>query len=282
MSLSSDIERKILALHSIESIVEAMKAYAGVTLRRTEERVPPVRAYENAVLRVLAELSVRYPDIPLARRDRGRRIILALGSSQGLCGAFNEKAAEEVSKTMKDDDALFVVGRRLRSALAMRGIESPLFRDAVLSINGIQAALQDAVSEVMQLYEHMHYDSLTLIFTTVVKQSPRITVESVLPPEIGEMSGKSLFREPPLTYLDVVTILQKVIEEFLYITLYRCYLESLQSENWYRLRSMEGASDSLKRKISGLISVQRYARQEEITEEMLEILGSGMFYGMGP
>jgi len=55
-------------------------------------------------------------------------------------------------------------------------------------------------------------------------------------------------------------------------------MESLRSENWYRLRSMEGASEALKRQLSNLTSMQMYTRQEEITEEMLEILGSGMFF----
>jgi F0F1-type ATP synthase gamma subunit len=41
---------------------------------------------------------------------------------------------------------------------------------------------------------------------------------------------------------------------------------------------MEGAAENIKRRISDLDSLQKYIRQEEITEEMLEILGSGMFY----
>jgi F0F1-type ATP synthase beta subunit len=55
-------------------------------------------------------------------------------------------------------------------------------------------------------------------------------------------------------------------------------IASLRSENWYRLRMMEGTSENLKRCLGDLGSLQKYARQEEITEEMLEILGSGAFY----
>ena len=78
--------------------------------------------------------------------------------------------------------------------------------------------------------------------------------------------------------LEPKIIFNKILEEFLYISLYRCYMESLRSENWYRLRSMDGASETLKRQLSNLNSIQMYTRQEEITEEMLEILGSGMFF----
>jgi F0F1-type ATP synthase gamma subunit len=55
-------------------------------------------------------------------------------------------------------------------------------------------------------------------------------------------------------------------------------VESLRSENWYRLRSMEGASENITRHIEELESQWKYLRQEEITGEMLEILGSGGFF----
>jgi F-type H+-transporting ATPase subunit gamma len=44
------------------------------------------------------------------------------------------------------------------------------------------------------------------------------------------------------------------------------------------MRSMEGALETLKKHLSELGSPQNYICQEEITEETLEILGSGMFY----
>jgi F0F1-type ATP synthase gamma subunit len=71
---------------------------------------------------------------------------------------------------------------------------------------------------------------------------------------------------------------RRVLEEFLSASLYRCYVESLRSETWFRLRTMEEASESLKKRIAELSSQQNYVRQEEITEEMLEILGGGMFF----
>jgi F0F1-type ATP synthase gamma subunit len=42
MPYSEDIEKRIKSFYSIEDIINAMKAYAGVTLRQTEEIVPNV------------------------------------------------------------------------------------------------------------------------------------------------------------------------------------------------------------------------------------------------
>jgi F0F1-type ATP synthase gamma subunit len=41
---------------------------------------------------------------------------------------------------------------------------------------------------------------------------------------------------------------------------------------------MEGASENIKRHITELDSLRKYLRQEEITGEILEILGSGGFF----
>ena len=73
-------------------------------------------------------------------------------------------------------------------------------------------------------------------------------------------------------------LLGGVMRELIAISLYRCFAESLRSENWYRMRVLEGATENLKRRIGELGSLRNYLRQEEITEEMLEILSSGGFY----
>lgn len=103
-------------------------------------------------------------------------------------------------------------------------------------------------------------------------------MKQTLPPDMHKEGALSQTRVPPYTYLEPKKIFEKILEEFLFISLYRGYVESLRSENWYRMRSMEGASETLKRQLSDLNAMQMYTRQEEITEEMLEILGSGMFF----
>lgn len=130
----------------------------------------------------------------------------------------------------------------------------------------------------MNTYKKEEYYNLTFIFTYISEKRPEISAEQILPLDITRLSALKPLKIPPLIYLEPEIIFNKILEEFLYISLYRGYLESLRSENWYRMRSMEGASESLERRILELGSLQKYVRQEEITEEMLEILGSGMFY----
>ena len=56
MPYSEDIEKRIKSFYSIEDIISAMKAYAGVSIRQTEEIVPNVREYEKNILSVMKDL----------------------------------------------------------------------------------------------------------------------------------------------------------------------------------------------------------------------------------
>lgn len=277
MLSSTDIEKKIKAFHTIGDIVSVMKAYAGVTIRKTEEHVLNIRAYEENVFYAMTDLMTYYAGITLEKGDR-KRILIAFGSSQGLCGPFNEKVADAVSENISNDDALYVIGERLKSSLESGHIAYMGYTDSIVSISGVQQALKEIINRIMNIYKKEEYYNLTIIFTYIYGNKAEISVEQILPPDINRVRALRPAKMPPLTYLEPEIIFNKVLEEFLYISLYRGFIESLRSENWYRLRSMEGASESLKRRVSELNSLQKYVRQEEITEEMLEILGSGMFY----
>ncbi|MDH5769304.1 MAG: F0F1 ATP synthase subunit gamma [Nitrospirota bacterium] len=277
-SSSIDIEKKIKALRTVEDIISAMKAYAGVAIRKTEELVLSIRTYEENILQALADVLTHYQESLLEEQRGRKRILIAFGSSQGLCGPFNEKIVDVIMDTFSNNDTLFVIGKRLKSSIELRGIQLDGYTDSIISINGIEHALKDTISQIMDMYKKREYYNLSIIFTSLFVKKAEISIEQILPPDINRSRGLRATKVLPLTYVEPEYIFNKVLEEFLYISLYRGFIESLRSENWYRLRSMEGASESIKRRISELDSFQKYVRQEEITEEMLEILGSGMFY----
>lgn len=276
MLSSAEVAKRMKAFHMVEDVVSAMKAYAGVTVRKTGELVPRIREYERNMLSAIADIAAHYGAGLLKEQTEGKRILVAFGSSVGLCGAYNEKMADAVSDLFTSEDALFIVGRRLKSSLDLRQIPYQGYDDSVTSVNGIQPALKDILSKIMNAYGKEEYYDVTLVFTYIPEKRAEISVERILPPTTD---GIVPVKNPPLTYMEPGRIFDSILEEFIYISLYRCYVESLRSENWYRLRSMEGASESLRKHLAELGSLQRYIGQEEITEEMLEILGSGMFYG---
>jgi alternate F1F0 ATPase F1 subunit gamma len=282
MIASADIERKIGSFRAMEDIVDAMKAFAGVTIRKTQDIVLSVRDYENSILRAMADLLCHVPQLSLPERKKGGRIIVACGSAQGLCGPFNEKIAELLRGIAGPDDLLFITGRRLRSFVEDRIIPFEAFADSAVSVSGIQGALRETVSRIIKTYGREAYYTLTLVFTVISEGRAENIVEQVLPPDRERIDAIRTSPEMPTIYMGPQELFERILEEYLYISLYRCFLESLRSENWYRLRSMEGAAENLQKRLAELDSLAKAIRQEEITEEMLEIQGGNAIFQHSP
>ena len=132
---------------------------------------------------------------------------------------------------------------------------------------------------MLELYRNEGYYTLTLVFTVISeKRADGLRRTGFSPRNYVREKSNGTSKPAPLAYLEPATIFDRLLEEFISISLYRGFVESLRSENWYRLRSMEGASENITRHIEELESLWKYLRQEEITGEMLEILGSGGFF----
>jgi F-type H+-transporting ATPase subunit gamma len=275
MPSSADIDRKLRTFSSVGDIVSAMKAYAGMTVRRTEELVPNVREYEGTVVAALGDAVRLLPGDMLGRSGSGGRLMIAFGSSQGLCGPYNDHVARRVSQEMTAGDTLFVIGARLSGALESLDVSTAGGIDSPASIGGIAKTLESTIARIIEIYRGGEIYHLALAFTAVREHRAEVVLERVLPPATPQAPSG----QPPMTYMDARPIFEAVLEEFLYISLYRACLESLRSENWYRLNVLEGATDSLERHLTELRTLKNYVRQEEITEEMLEILGGGRFFG---
>ncbi len=278
MSGSVEVEKKIRVFTDIGDIIDAMKAYAGVAIRKTEGIIANIREYERNVLLALGDVFTGDTATRFSRPVAAKRLFVAFGSSQGLCGAYNEKITDAVAATLKNGDSLYVIGRRLRSSLESRKIGLDAYQDFVAGVSGIEQAWRDCITRLLELYRGGGYYELVLLFTAVSEKQADISVEKILPPDVSRVRMGTEKRQSPLMYLEPAVLFDRLLEEFISIGIYRGLVEALRSENWYRLRSMEGASENIRRHISELDSLRKYLRQEEITGEILEILGSGGFY----
>jgi alternate F1F0 ATPase F1 subunit gamma len=268
-----DLEQKIGTFMDIHDIVNAMKAYAGVNIRKTEGCVSAVRTFEQNVFYALAGLIANFPVMAIPEQTAGRRVLIVFGSDQGLCGAYNDRIADYISNIVRNDDALFIIGRRLKSVVEQRGLRITDAMESAVSFEGIRDMMETLLVKIMAVYSRTDVFSLAVVFTTVMRSRAEIIVEQILPPDIERIRNVEVPLKTPLIYLKPEVIFEKLVQEILYISVYRCYIEAVRSENWYRIRSMDSASEDITKTISNLEVAQKYLRQEEITSEILEILG---------
>jgi F-type H+-transporting ATPase subunit gamma len=72
--------------------------------------------------------------------------------------------------------------------------------------------------------------------------------------------------------MDWNRLFSSLIRQFLFVSLYRAFAESLASENASRLASMQGAERNIEERLIELNTQFHQQRQMSITEELLDIV----------
>jgi F-type H+-transporting ATPase subunit gamma len=125
-------------------------------------------------------------------------------------------------------------------------------------------------------------DEVYLVYTdfiNLVTQKP--TMKKLLPLDVGEEEGRVIeFGQeghgPPASYIyepSQEEILDEIVPQFTALQVYHAILESLASEHAARMVAMKNATDAATELAAGLQLEYNKARQQSITNEMLDIAG---------
>ncbi len=277
MPLLKEIEKQLKGVRSLKDIVHSMRSLAAVNLYKTEKVLQSIRQYRLMIQGGLGLANYLLPAPGPEREGRSAlpTAYLIFTSDQGLSGSFNEKIIDFVQQYESPSvEILYMVsGIRGRDLLQERKINVFLHTSAPSSIDGIKKAMRDLSDTLYLYYSEGRFGSL-ILFYNVYASVGRFTpmAFSVLPLDITQFKrDKSLPTQPHL-YLTPEELLPLLLEEYLFIELYRALAESLASENGSRLKSMDSAGKNIDKKIEELLQLYRISRQEEITSEMLEII----------
>lgn len=280
-----ELRGRIKSVGNIKQITRAMEMVATTKLRRFQDRAVASRPYAQEIAGLVARLSAvlgeGVADRPLFRPGTGENTaVLLVSSDRGLCGAYNANLfnclEEWVAKRgSRDGLHFFVYGRKGYQYLTSRGyhverflVEPPLeetnFANAAHTANMLRAA-----------FEGGQYDEVRLFFTafeTMVRyvpiNSPFLPVSSEELGDSQESRGGDVLLEP-----DPETIFDELVPRYLETKIYNALLESLTSEYASRRFSMKNATDAASDMQKDLKKVYNRKRQENITKELLDIIG---------
>ncbi len=285
MASIRDLRNRIKSVGSIRQITRAMEMVATTKLRRFQEKAVSSRPYAQEITglvgRLAAMLGDDVGDRPLFRPGEGSRVaILLVSSDRGLCGAYNSNLFRKLEQWLQANRGLsvdyYVYGRKGYQYLQRRGreverflVEPPLekidYRGAARTSRLLaDAFLSGKYSRVLVFYT---------AFESVVKYVPTevqfLPVESTLGAgAAAPKGGTDLILEP-----DAATIFDRLVPRYLETRIYNALLESLTSEYASRRVSMKNATDAAKTMGNVLKKVYNRKRQENITKELLDIVG---------
>jgi F-type H+-transporting ATPase subunit gamma len=285
MQTLQGLKKGIESTEGLHTVVKTMKSLAAVNIRQYERATEALAEYSSAVeIGLHVVLRKSEPSRFIARRSPdGRLGSIVFGSDQGLCGSLNEQvvslAADHMKEMSIDPESRFivVVGERAKVLLEDRDQPVQRYVQVPSSVSGITAKVQDLLIQIERWNVENGIHRVLLFHSKQLSgASYRPHTVSLLPVNrewLSSLRGKSWpSRVLPTFTMDWDALFSALIKEYLFISLYRAFAESLASENASRLAAMQGAEKNIEERLSELNSQYHQQRQKSITEELLDIV----------
>ena len=273
------IRRRIRGVHGIVKITRAMEMIATSKMRRTQQRGLAGRPYAEKISQVLADLAalpqageVLHP--LLQRRPITKIAIVHITPDRGLCGGLNTNINRKTASFILEQSVpvtLITVGRKgldfmrrygrdIRAEFTRLG-DQPSLLD-MLPISRI--IIDDYTNGVIDLV----YLAYAQFISTMVQRPVLQQILPIEPAAIPKAQNVDYIYEPRP---DVV--LGHLLPRFVEMQVYHAILESIASEQSARMVAMRNATDNANELIGDLTLMYNKARQEAITNELLDITG---------
>jgi len=275
MPSQEQIEKQIQNIEALRDIIHSMRSLAATYLSRAEERLDGVRAYADTVGRAIEDCLVGR-EMHLPETEAKGTAILAFFSEQGLCGRFNEVMAEAAQEQAGglDTPRFIVVGRRGAGLLQRAELPILVQQQSTTSPDGVDKVIHGIAKAILDLHGRGEFAQLYLLHARYLSPGRIEPVcERILPIDLDQWRRDRPRRTaPPHLALPRLEMLWHLMQEYTFVSLFRAFIESLASENGMRLQSMEAARSSIDETLDDLQLQGRIQRQNDITEELLDVV----------
>jgi len=284
METLEGLKRKIHSAQELQGVVRTMKALAAVSIRQFEKAVESLAHYNRTILLAL-RVAIKRRSGQAAAQDSAAEGLGALifGSDQGMCGQLNEQivahAAREIDATgvAADRRTILVVGERAAARLEAAGERIDEVLPAPSALAGVTPSVQEVLLRILDWRAAQGIDHVMLFYSELLggaSYEPRTL--RLLPVDRAWLD--KLQREPwpthvlPTFSMDWDALFSALIRQYLFVSLYRAFAESLASENASRLAAMQNAERNIDERLGQLQAQFHQQRQMTITEELLDIV----------
>lgn len=279
------MRRRIETAEDMYGVVRVMKAMAASSVRQYEAAVESLAGYSRTIEAGLQiAMRNRPPGSTISEAgDAGRQALIVFGSDQGMCGAFNEHAAEaaldllDAMGVTRADVQVLVVGARAVGRLEDAGCTVVRRLSMPSSIAGVTPAVHELLLAVEELRSAGGIERFQLVHHRPLERAgSRPQALQLLPVDRGwleELAAREwVSRSLPTFRMDWRELFSALIRQHLFVALYRSFAESLASENAARLSSMQAAERNIQGHLDQLQLDYHHGRQESIQAELLDII----------
>lgn len=261
-----------------------MELIAATRVAKAQQAATEARPYSENLTSVMQHLAANggVSDHPLLQAaDEVRKVaFVVISSDRGLAGGYNSSVIRAAERELQarqlegTDYSLVLVGKKVDSYFRYRryrvdhsfhGIsDSPTYDDAV--------QIGDVVAD---LFISGEVQEVVLVFTRFISLgTQQVAVRRFLPltgvgQEADESRASASYEFEP----GPGPILDSLIPRYITARIFAALLDSAASEHASRQRAMKSATDNAEELIIQLSRVMNRARQDSITNEIMEIVG---------
>ena len=285
MQTTESLKRTIKSAQDLLGVVKTMKALAAVSIRQYQRAVESLAEYNRTVeMGLEIALKKMTVDVSPVRKSTVNRIgAIVFGSDQGLCGQLNAGIANHAMDEMAalgvktENRAVICVGMRPADILEDMGQEVLEVLDTPSSTASITPMVQD-ITMILEEWRFRHQiEHIYLYYSEYISGANyRQKTLRILPVDQTWLETlrkkKWVSRTLPTFTMDWENLFRSLIREYLFVSLYRAFAESLASENASRLAAMQNAEKNIEERLEELFVQFHRQRQMIITEELLDIV----------
>ena len=284
MQTAEALKRKIQSAQDLLGVVKTMKALAAVSIRQYQRAVESLADYNRTVEMGLQIVLKESLEATAASRSQSMRLgAVVFGTDQGLCGQLNNTivshALEEMDKTGIPKEERIIIAVGVRTADILEDSGQKVFE--ILTTPGSTAGITSMVQDITLLLENWRFkiavERMHLYYSEYVSGAiyrPRTL--KLIPVDhqwlVGLRREKWASRTLPTFTMDWDRIFRALIREYLFVSIYRAFANSLASENASRLAAMQSAEKNIEERLEELSVHFHRQRQMTITEELLDIV----------
>ncbi len=279
MPALQDLKRQIKSASDLYKVVRTMKALAAVSIRQYEQAVRALEGYYETVelgLRaVLRQQAMLRPP-----RQISETVVLLFGSDQGMAGRFNEAIIEFAAEQLAETEGpirFWVAGEKATGGITDRFGEVAERFALPSSAETITPIIQDVLLRFEALRQQKGACRLLLLHNFPERGSSYgQRQQQLLPPDdrwLKKMSGEGWEgNQLPQFRTSWEALFSALIEEYLFVSLFRGFAFSLAAENAARLAAMQRAEKNIEELQEDLSSRYHQTRQSIATEELFDIV----------
>jgi F-type H+-transporting ATPase subunit gamma len=279
------------AVENIRKITRTMAIISTARYKFYFNKRSAIMEYYNSLAKAAYLLVTSYKPIahPIMKlNSSGRSVIFAVGSVRGLCGSYNESVSrlirlhvDRAADSGKKLD-IYAAGDRLVSILRQHNIvptKAYTSSEQILS----DEQLDTHADDLAKGYMAGRIDDFKIVYMRFHSlASQRVQTLTVMPlvELIDDLATRMTLIWPwKLTFEDFLLspspdeIIEGLARALIRTSIRRCLIDALLSEHVVRMVAMRNATENAEEMIEDLTSEYNKARQNQITRELLDVIG---------